>query len=302
MPIPDYQTLMLPLLRCFADGKEHSIQDLVNTLAREFSLSPEELRELLPSGKQTVFYSRVGWAKTYLAKAKLIDKVRRSHYVMTSRGREVLNENPPEIKNEFLAQFPEFTEFRRREAQKEAQSEKEIYREEKTPEEVLEEAYAELRENLAQELLDIVRKSTPAFFERLVVELLVRMGYGGSHREAARAVGQVGDEGIDGIIDQDRLGLDTIYIQAKKWDQCVGRPEIQKFVGALAGKRAKKGVFITTSSFSQEAVRYVSTIEAKIVLIDGKRLAELMIDYGVGVTTVTTYQLKRVDSDYFNNG
>jgi restriction system protein len=274
----------------------------VNTLAREFSLSPEELRELLPSGKQTVFYSRVGWAKTYLAKAKLIDKVRRSHYVMTSRGREVLNENPPEIKNEFLAQFPEFTEFRRREAQKEAQSEKEIYREEKTPEEVLEEAYAELRENLAQELLDIVRKSTPAFFERLVVELLVRMGYGGSHREAARAVGQVGDEGIDGIIDQDRLGLDTIYIQAKKWDQCVGRPEIQKFVGALAGKRAKKGVFITTSSFSQEAVRYVSTIEAKIVLIDGKRLAELMIDYGVGVTPVTTYQLKRVDSDYFNNG
>jgi restriction system protein len=302
MPIPDYQTLMLPLLRCFADGKEHSIQDLVNTLAREFSLSPEELRELLPSGKQTVFYSRVGWAKTYLAKAKLIDKVRRSHYVITSRGREVLNENPPEIKNEFLAQFPEFTEFRRREAQKEAQSEKEIYREEKTPEEVLEEAYAELRENLAQELLDIVRQSTPAFFERLVVELLVRMGYGGSHREAARAVGQVGDEGIDGIIDQDRLGLDTIYIQAKKWDQCVGRPEIQKFVGALAGKRAKKGVFITTSSFSQEAVRYVSTIEAKIVLIDGKRLAELMIDYGVGVTTVTTYQLKRVDSDYFNNG
>jgi restriction system protein len=274
----------------------------VNTLAREFSLSPEEFRELLPSGKQTVFYSRVGWAKTYLAKAKLIDKVRRSHYVMTSRGREVLNENPPEIKNEFLAQFPEFTEFRRREAQKEAQSEKEIYREEKTPEEVLEEAYAELRENLAQELLDIVRQSTPAFFERLVVELLVRMGYGGSHREAARAVGQVGDEGIDGIIDQDRLGLDTIYIQAKKWDQCVGRPEIQKFVGALAGKRAKKGVFITTSSFSQEAVRYVSTIEAKIVLIDGKRLAELMIDYGVGVTPVTTYQLKRVDSDYFNNG
>jgi Restriction endonuclease len=302
MPIPDYQTLMLPLLRCFADGKEHSIQDLVNTLAREFSLSPEELRELLPSGKQTVFYSRVGWAKTYLAKAKLIDKVRRSHYVITSRGREVLNENPPEIKNEFLAQFPEFTKFRRREAQKEAQSEKEIYREEKTPEEVLEEAYAELRENLAQELLDIVRQSTPAFFERLVVELLVRMGYGGSRREAARAVGQVGDEGIDGIIDQDRLGLDTIYIQAKKWDQCVGRPEIQKFVGALAGKRAKKGVFITTSSFSQEAVRYVSTIEARIVLIDGKRLAELMIDYGVGVTTVTTYQLKRVDSDYFNNG
>jgi len=302
MPIPDYQTLMLPLLRCFADGKEHSIQDLVNTLAREFSLSPEELRELLPSGKQTVFYSRVGWAKTYLVKARLIDKVRRSHYVITRRGREVLNENPSEIKNEFLAQFPEFAEFRRREVQKETQSKKGICKEEKTPEEVLEEAYAELRDSLAQELLDIVRQSTPAFFERLVVELLVRMGYGGSHREAARAVGQVGDEGIDGIIDQDRLGLDTIYIQAKKWDQCVGRPEIQKFVGALAGKRAKKGVFITTSSFSQEAVRYVSTIEAKIVLIDGKRLAELMIDYGVGVTTVTTYQLKRVDSDYFNNG
>lgn len=179
---------------------------------------------------------------------------------------------------------------------------RESARRKKTPEEVLEEAYAELRDSLAQELLDIVKQSTPAFFERLVVELLVRMGYGGSRREAARAVGQVGDEGIDGIIDQDRLGLDTIYIQAKKWDQCVGRPEIQRFVGALAGKRAKKGVFITTSSFSQEAVRYVSTIEARIVLIDGKRLAELMIDYDVGVTPVTTYQLKRVDSDYFNNG
>ena len=302
MPIPDYQTLMLPLLRCFADGKEHSFQDVVNTLAREFSLTEEELRELLPSGKQPVFYSRAGWAKTYLVKARLIDKVRRSHYVITRRGREVLNENPSEIKNEFLAQFPEFAEFRRREVQKETQSKKGICKEEKTPEEVLEEAYAELRDSLAQELLDIVKKSTPAFFERLVVELLVRMGYGGSRREAARAVGQVGDEGIDGIIDQDRLGLDTIYIQAKKWDQCVGRPEIQRFVGALAGKRAKKGVFITTSSFSQEAVRYVSTIEARIVLIDGKRLAELMIDYDVGVTPVTTYQLKRVDSDYFNNG
>ncbi len=248
------------------------------------------------------FYSRAGWAKTYLVKANLIEKVRRSRYVLTGKGREVLNENPSEINNEFLARFPEFAEFRKRERQKETQDKKEIYKEEKTPEEVLEEAYAELRDSLVQELLDIVKQSTPAFFERLVVELLVRMGYGGSRREAARAVGQVGDEGIDGIIDQDRLGLDTIYIQAKKWDQTVGRPEIQRFVGALAGKRAKKGVFITTSSFSEEAVKYVSAIESKIVLIDGKRLAELMIDYDVGVTPVTTYQLKRVDSDYFNNG
>jgi len=202
----------------------------------------------------------------------------------------------------FLEQFPEYVEFREREGVRRKSKETGADEEEKTPEETLEDAYEEIRDGLAQDLLGLVKQSSPSFFERLVVELLVKMGYGGSRRDAARAVGQVGDEGVDGIIDEDRLGLDTIYIQAKKWDNVVGRPEIQKFVGALMGKRAKKGIFITTSSFSTEAITYVSSIDAKIVLIDGKRLADLMIDYDVGVTTVTTYQLKRVDSDYFSNG
>ncbi len=302
MRIPDFQTIMLPLLRHVGDGREHSIRELVAELAQEFMLTEEERNTLLPSGKQKVFYNRVGWARTYLAKAGLIEMSRRSYYRITERGKQVLAGNPPRIDMKFLGQFPEYEEFREREGGRRRPSrETEFDQEEKTPEEILEGVYQEIKDGLAQELLGLVKKSTPAFFERLVVELLVKMGYGGSRRDAARAVGQVGDEGIDGIIDEDRLGLDTIYIQAKKWDNVVGRPEIQKFVGALMGKRAKKGIFITTSSFSTEAANYVSSIDAKIVLIDGKRLAELMIDYDVGVTTITTYQLKRVDSDYFEN-
>lgn len=302
MPIPDFQTIMLPLLRCFDNGQEHSTQELIETLAKEFSLLEEELNALLPSGKQTIFYNRVGWARTYLTKAGLLEMSRRSYYRITERGRQVLTSNPSRIDMKFLEQFPEYIEFRERESGRRRSKETTDEEGEKTPEEILEDAYEEIRDGLAQELLILVKQGTPSFFERLVVELLVKMGYGGSRRDAARAVGQVGDEGIDGIIDEDRLGLDTIYIQAKKWDNVVGRPEIQKFVGALMGKRAKKGIFITTSSFSADAVNYVSSIDAKIVLIDGKRLADLMIDYDVGVTSVTTYQLKRIDSDYFGNG
>lgn len=304
MPIPDFQTIMLPLLRLASDGQEHSIHELTSNLAQEFSLSEEELNTLLPSGKQTVFYNRVGWARTYLTKAGLLEMTRRSYYRITERGKQVLASNPPRIDMRFLEQFPEYLEFREREGVRRRRKEAEETApesEEKTPEEVLEDAYQQIKDALAQELLSLVKQSTPSFFERLVIDLLVKMGYGGSRRDAARAVGKAGDEGVDGIIDQDRLGLDSIYIQAKKWDGVVGRPEIQKFVGALLGKRAKRGIFITTSSFSAEAVNYVSTIDAKVVLIDGKRLAELMIDYDVGVTTVTTYQLKRIDSDYFSD-
>lgn len=302
MAIPDFQTIMLPLLRYFSDGQEHSNQELMDKLAKEFSLTEEELNALLPSGKQTVFYNRVGWARTYLTKAGLLEMSRRSYYRITDRGRQVLGRNPSRIDMKFLEQFPEYIEFRDRESGRRKSKETIAEVSEKTPEEILEDAYEEIRYGLAQDLLGLVKQSTPSFFERLVVELLVKMGYGGSRRDAARAVGQVGDEGIDGIIDEDKLGLDSIYIQAKKWDNVVGRPEIQKFVGALMGKRAKKGIFITTSSFSADAVNYVSSIDTKIVLIDGKRLAELMIDYDVGVTTVTSYQLKRIDSDYFSNG
>mgnify|MGYP005856887949 CR=1 FL=1 len=289
MPIPDFQTIMLPLLRVTSDGQEHSIQELIDRLAEEFSLSEEELRELLPSGKQTVFYNRVGWARTYLSKARLLEMTRRSYYRITDRGKQVLSTNPSRINLKFLEQFPEYLEFREREGDRRKPKQPKFDEEERTPEEILEEAYQEIKNSLAQELLNLAKESHPSFFERLVVELLVKMGYGGSRRDAARAVGQAGDEGIDGIIDEDKLGLDTIYIQAKRWDNVVGRPEIQKFVGALMGKRAK-------------AVNYVSNIDSKVVLIDGKRLAELMIDYDVGVTTVSTYQIKRVDSDYFGNG
>lgn len=302
MPIPDFQTIMLPLLRCFSDSQEHSIQELLDNLAKKFSLNEEEMNTLLPSGKQTIFYNRVGWARTYLSKAGLIEMSRRSYYIITERGRQVLAGNPSRIDMKFLKQFPEYLEFRESASGRRRSKDSAIENGEKTPEEILEEAYEEIRDGLAQDLLVLVKQSTPSFFERLVVELLVKMGYGGSRREAARAVGQVGDEGIDGIIDEDRLGLDTIYIQAKKWENVVGRPEIQKFVGALMGKRAKKGIFITTSSFSASAEDYVTNIDAKIVTIDGKHLAELMIDFDIGVTPVTAYQLKRIDSDYFENG
>lgn len=303
MAVPDFQTIMLPLLHCFGDSQEYSTQELLDILAKQFSLTEEELDALLPSGKQTIFYNRVGWARTYLTKAGLLEMSRRSYYRITERGKDVLARNPSRIDMKFLEQFPEYIEFRERESGRRKSKGTSVSESgEKTPEEILEDAYEEIRDGLAQELLGLVKQSTPSFFERLVVELLVKMGYGGSRRDAARAVGQVGDEGIDGIIDEDRLGLDTIYIQAKKWDNVVGRPEIQKFVGALMGKRAKKGIFITTSSFSADAVNYVSSIDAKIVLIDGKRLSELMIDYDVGVTPVTAYQLKRIDSDYFGNG
>jgi restriction system protein len=307
MPVPDFQTIMLPLLQQFGDGKEHSIHEVLDNLTQVFSLSEQELNEMLPSGKQTAFYNRVGWARTYLTKSGLLEMSRRSFYKITERGCTVLEGNPARIDMKYLEQFPEYIEFREREgtrrrAQNGGEDAEDIQRtESKTPEEILEYAYQEIRDNLAQEVIALVKRSSPSFFERLVVELLVNMGYGGSRRDAARAVGQTGDEGIDGIIDEDKLGLDAIYVQAKRWESVVGRPEIQKFVGALMGKRARKGIFITTSSFTNDAINYVSNIDFKIVLIDGKRLAEFMIDYNVGVTESTIYQLKRIDSDYFLN-
>ncbi len=305
MPIPDFQSIMLPLLQQFSDEKEHSIQELLGKLAQTLSLSVQEVNELLPSGKQTAFYNRVGWARTYLTKSALLEMPRRSYYKITARGKDVLKSNPPRIDMKYLERFPEYVEFREKEGTRkrpQGTGDDVEERESRTPEETLEYAYQDIRDNLAQELLVLVKKSPPVFFERLVVELLVNMGYGGSRRDAARAVGQTGDEGIDGIIDEDRLGLDTIYIQAKRWEPPVGRPEIQKFVGALMGKRARKGIFITTSTFTADAVSYVSNIDFKVILIDGKRLAEFMIDYNVGVTESMSYQLKRIDSDYFSNG
>ena len=303
MAIPDFQTIMLPLLKIAGDGNEHYIHDVVDELAQLFQLLEEEKTQLLSSGQQPIFYNRVGWARTYLKKAGLVEDPRRGYFRITSRGISVLKSKPERIDMKFLRQFPEYIEFRETIREAESLAKDDNILEELTPEEALEDAYQKIRSDLSSELLEYVINSTPGFFEKLVVELLVNMGYGGSRREAARAVGKSGDEGIDGIIDEDRLGLNTIYIQAKKWQDgnTVGRPEIQKFVGALQGQRAKKGIFITTSRFSESAKEYVRNIDTKVVLIDGQRLSELMIDYGVGVAHRTTYEIKSLDSDYFES-
>ena len=298
MAIPDYQTLMLPLLEFLADGKEHVIAEAVESLSDKYQLTPAERQQLLPSGQQTVIRNRIGWARTYMKQAGLIDQVRRGYFRISERGKSVLAENPERIDVHFLERFPEFLEFRQRRNRETGEAASETT-EADTPEEELYAAYQRLRADLETELLQHVKAVSPSFFERLVVELLVKMGYGGNLRDAGRAVGQSGDGGVDGIIKEDRLGLDTIYIQAKRWDSTVGRPEIQKFAGVLQGHRARKGVFITTSGYSKDALDFVERIESKIVLIDGETLARLMVDNDVGVGTTQNYSVKRVDLDYF---
>lgn len=300
MSIPDFQTTMLPLLQYTADQKEHSFHEAVDALAQVFHLTDEEREELLPSGRQATFSNRLNWASSYLKHAALLESTRRGYFKITQRGMEILQRKPPKINIEFLMQFPEFQEFRAVRKGKNGIVETEVETTNiRTPEELLEDGYQKVRQELAQDLLNRVKACSPRFFERLVVELLVKMGYGGSIKDAGEVIGKSGDEGIDGTIKEDRLGLDVIYIQAKKWEGIVGRPEIQKFVGALYGQRAKKGVFITTSSFTKDAIDYARSIESKVILIDGGQLAEFMIDFNVGVAAVTLYEIKRIDSDYF---
>ncbi len=304
MPIPDYQTLMLPLLRFAADGTDHTTREAVEVLATEFQLTPAERNELLASGQQAIFNNRVGWANSYLKKAGLLESPRRGALRITARGKQILGDNPARIDVKYLERFPEFIEFRdaSRNNRETTTTESVAIATEQTPEEALELAHQSLRLSLAQDILSRILSCSPTFFERLVVELLVKMGYGGSRRDAGERIGQSGDGGIDGIIKEDRLGLDTIYIQAKRWQGSVGRPEIQKFVGALQGQRAKKGVFITTSSYTAEAIDYASRIDTKVVLIDGQLLANLMMDFDVGVSVSASYIVKRIDSDYFEEG
>lgn len=299
MGIPDYQSIMLPLLEFAGDEREHTVREAIEFLAARFGLNDQERKMLLPSGQQAIFDNRVGWARTHLKKAGLLESPRRGYFRITSRGLEVLRSKPTKIDVSFLEQFPEFVEFRSRRREAEVNSADLLEKAPETPAEVLERAYQDLRRELARELLDYVKKCSPQFFEQLVIDLLVKMGYGGSREDAARAIGRTGDEGIDGIINEDRLGLDTLYIQAKRWDGVVGRPEVQRFAGALQGQRARKGILITTSRFSEEAKEYAAKIESKIVLIDGERLAELMIEYGVGVSQVASYEIKKIDQDYF---
>ena len=305
MTIPTYKHCMLPFLALLKDGKEWPMREVEEVLSGHFALSPPERAEMLPSGQTGIFVNRVGWARTYLKKAALIESPRRGVFRITPRGLSVLGEGVKTLDSKYLARFPEFQEFLRASQPQVdnittslAISASEV---ETTPEEAIENAYQGLRHQLAQELLAKILKCSPTFFEHLVVELLVKMGYGGSRKDAGERIGQSGDGGIDGIIKEDRLGLDTIFIQAKRWQGSVGRPEIQKFVGALQGQRARKGVFITTSTYTTEASLYAGQIDTKVVLIDGQKLASLMIDFDVGVSGAASYTVKRIDSDYFED-
>lgn len=297
MPIPDYQTIMLPLLRYLGDGDEHSMSEVIEAVSDEFDLTPQERLQLLPSGTSTIIGNRVAWARTYMKKAGLLESPKRGVIRITIRGGDVLKTRPSRVDVKFLDQYPEFVEFRT--IRHDDAPTRDLAVTTATPEEALEEAYDRLRRGLESELLQRVMGASPAFFERLVIDLLVKMGYGGSFRDAGQAIGKSGDGGIDGIIKEDRLGLDVIYIQAKRWEGPVGRPEIQKFAGALQGHRARKGVFMTTSTFSKDAYEFVERIDSKIVLIDGAKLTRFMVDSGVGVSLETSYEIQRVDSDYF---
>lgn len=300
MPIPDFQTIMLPFLQFAGDGKMHNFLEAVNSLAKEFKLTDEEIDTLLPSGQQR-FANRVGWAKTHLKKAGLIDYPQRGHFQITQRGVNVLKEPPKVIDMKFLMKFPEFQEFRKV-GQVDGEKEKvEVPTDQLSPEESIEVAYKEIRAGLADDLLDYVLKCSPAFFEKLVVELLVSMGYGGSQENAARAVGKSGDDGIDGVIDEDKLGLDSIYIQAKRYqrDAKIGAHYVRDFIGALQGCKATKGVFLTTAGFTKDAMDFISKVQSRVVLIDGQKLANLMIDYGIGVSIRMNYEIRQLDTDYF---
>lgn len=302
MAIPDFQTIMLPLLKATEDRAVHALRDIVKRLAEEFALTEEERRELLPSGRQPTFNNRVGWARTYLTKAGLLDSPKRGHFQITERGIATIAKKPAAINIQFLRRFQEFESFRTTHSSPEStvgdssSDETEV----ESPEERLESAYQALRAELSAKILTTIKGCSPDFFERLVVDVLVRMGYGGSRKEAGQAIGGSSDEGIDGIIKEDKLGLDIIYIQAKRWEATVGRPEVQKFAGALQGQRARKGIMITTSTFARGAEEYVKLIDSKIILVDGVQLAALMVDHGVGVITESVFEVKRVDSDYFD--
>ena len=308
MAIPDFQSIMLPLVKLASDGNEHSQSEAIETLAQQFELNEQDRNEMLPSGKQRKFDNRVGWAKSYLQKAHLLTSAGRSRFCITERGIKVLKDGTTYINIKFLKQFPEFQIFRSpsdkeyKATENNYASQEIIEKTSQTPQEILETSYQSLRQTLAQELLERIKSNPPKFFESLVVDLLVAMGYGGSRKDAGQAIGQVGDGGIDGIIKEDKLGLDAIYLQAKRWEGTVGGPAVQGFAGALIGKKARKGVFITTSTFSPQARSFASGTEnLKIILIDGEQLAQLMIDHDVGVTEESRYIVKKVDLDYFGD-
>ena len=295
MPLPDFQSFLLPALRVFADGKPHGLKEAREQVSQQLQLDPDSRALLVADGRTPVYVSRTDWAITYLHRAGALARPERGVYQITERGRELLSRGFDKLTVKHLMEFPEFREF----VQVKIGPPPPPNGDDESPEERLASVWKQLRESLAKEILDKLRQVSPAYFEKIVVDLLVAMGYGGSVEDAASVLGRAGDEGIDGMIKEDKLGLDVVYVQAKRWSQNVGRPEVQAFAGSLEGARARKGVFITTSDFTQDAREYVKRIEKKIVLIGGRQLAELMIDHDVGVTVAHTYKLKRLDSDYF---
>jgi restriction system protein len=307
LAVPDYQSLMLPLLK-FADEQQSEIStgEAVEALGTRLGLTEADLKEMLPSGVQPTFVNRVAWASTYMKKAGLLESTRRGYFRITERGKELLAKKPKVVNVKLLKQYPEFLAFQQLKGTRTGEKKDQAIAAEvatATPSEALENAYENLRDELADELLSRIKKSSPAFFERVVVELLVKMGYGGSRADAGKAIGKSGDGGIDGIIKEDKLGLDIVYIQAKRWDtNAVGRPEVMQFAGALQAQKANKGILITTSRFTEDARNYVTQIGSKIVLIDGEQLTQLMIDHDVGVSTVSLYPVKKIDTDYFDEG
>lgn len=301
MAIPTYEEVMLPLLKLISDGKVYNYKYCEEKLAKEFGLTDDEVNLKLQSGIK-VFYDRIIWAKTYLKNAGLIETPKRGQFKISLRGIGLLKENLTTLNSKYLERYEEFNDYLHRSRKTITKGEKDILIiKEKTPFENIEESFKEIKSSLADELLEKLKEVDFFKFEDIVLDLLIKMGYGGSRDEAKKATKKTNDEGIDGIINEDRLGLDRIYIQAKRWnDTVVGRPEIQKFIGALVGQGAKKGIFITTSIFSKEAISYLDkSNDMKIILIDGKHLAEYMIDFNVGVSIETIYEIKRIDSDYF---
>lgn len=302
MAVPDYQTLMLPVLKAVASNREVHISDCIDWVANELALSDADLQELLPSGKQTTFRNRVQWARTYLTRAGLIESSKRGHSHVTDRGKSLLLSKPDKIDNNYLMRYPEFVSWR--EKSNSASNENIDVAEQAqiaNPEEMIESTHAVLQAELAEEILDTVINSTPSFFEKLIVDLLIAMGYGGGRAEMGRSLGKSGDNGIDGVIKEDQLGLDLIYLQAKKYDRgnSIGRPALQAFVGSLEGFNATKGVFVTTSSFASSATEYATKVHKRIILIDGETLASLMVKYNVGVRIKNVYEVKKIDEDYF---
>lgn len=300
MAIPNYQMFMLPVLKSVKENEPLKYSRLIELVTNQFNFFPDEKKEMIPSGKMTVLKNRIGWAKTYLKQAGLLFYPQRGFISLTPMGNNVLAKSPDAIDTNYLKQFPDFLAFLDRNSVSNKPINTNVDLQDTTPDELMEQTYSTLKSKILDELIDTIKTCSPQFFEQLVVDVIVSMGYGGSRREAGKAIGQTNDEGIDGVINEDRLGLDVIYLQAKRWEAVVGRPEIQKFVGALQGKRAKKGIFITTSGFTKGAQEFVEHIDCKIILLSGIQLAELMWEYNIGLHHSATYEIKSLNQDYFN--